>query len=99
MCVDCNISIVFTSQIRKKLEAILETRRQHWQQLLKATEITMVEESKAEEMNEKDQEDKAAHEDGYGHDQDSHETQEGEKGGETRSNEKQGDVEDVDHDY
>jgi hypothetical protein len=43
------------------------------------------------------QEDKAAREEGYDHDQDSHETQEGEKGGETRPNEKQGDVEDVDH--
>jgi hypothetical protein len=97
MCVDCNISIVFTSQIRKKLEAILEARRRHWQQLLKATEMAMVEESEAEEMNEKDQEDKAAREEGYDHDQDSHETQEGEKGRETRPNEKQGDVEDVDH--
>jgi hypothetical protein len=47
-------------------------------------EIEMAEENKAKEMNEKDQEDKAAHE-------------EGEKGGETRPNEKQGDDEDVDH--
>jgi hypothetical protein len=71
MCVDCNISIVFTSQIREKLEAILEARRRHWQ------------------------EDKAVYEEGYDHDQDSHETQEGEKGGETRPNGNQGDVEDV----
>jgi hypothetical protein len=36
--VDCNISIVFTSQIREKLEAIMEARRQHWQQLLREME-------------------------------------------------------------
>jgi hypothetical protein len=67
------------------LEVIIEARRRHWQQLLKeATEIEMAEENKAKERNEKDQEDKAAHE-------------EGEKGGEARPNEKQGDDEDVDH--
>jgi len=61
--VDCNISIVFTGQIREKLGAIIEARRQHWQQLLReATEM------------------------------------EGEKGGETWSNEKQGDVKGIDHD-
>ena len=59
---DCNISIVFTSRIREKLEAIIEVRRRHLQQLSReATEV------------------------------------EGEKGGETRPNEKRGDVEDIDH--
>jgi hypothetical protein len=59
---DCNISIVFTGQIRKMLGAIMEARRQRWQQLLReATEM------------------------------------EGEMGGETRPNEEQVDVEDIDH--
>jgi len=44
----------------------------------------MAEQSRAKEMNEKDQEDKAVHE-------------EGEMGGETRPNEKQGDDEDVNY--
>lgn len=40
MSVDCNISIVFTGQIREMLEAIIEARLQHWQQLLReATDI------------------------------------------------------------
>jgi hypothetical protein len=38
--VDCNISIVFTGQIREKLEVIIKARLQHWQQLLRdATEM------------------------------------------------------------
>lgn len=69
---DCNISIVFTGQIRQKLEVIIEAQHRYWQQLLReATKMEMAEEGKAKKMNEKDQEDKAA----YG---------EGQKGGETR---------------